>query len=70
MKINKGMYDLPQSGILGNKLLKERLQEHAYYKLMHTLGLFTHKTRTLWFTLVEDDFGVKHVNKEHAELLM
>ena len=37
---------------------------------MHTLGLFMHKTRPVWFTLVVDNFGVKYVGKENAKHLM
>ena len=70
MEIRKGMYGLPQSGILSNKLLKERLSEHGYYELPHTPGLFTHKTRPVWFTLVVDDFGIKYIGKQHAEHLI
>ena len=70
MEILRGMYGLPQSGILENKLLKERLAEHGYYKLPHTPDLFTHKTRPIWFTLVVDDFGIKYVGKQHAEHLL
>jgi hypothetical protein len=39
MKICKGMYGLPQAGILANKLLKKRLAKHAYYEQPHTPGL-------------------------------
>ena len=70
MKIIRGIYGLPQSGVLANKLLKKRLEEHDYYEVDHTPGLFTHKTRPIWFTLVVDDFGVKYVGKQHAEHLM
>ncbi len=70
MQIVKGMYGLPQASILANKLLKECLAEHGYYELPHTHGLFTHKTRPIWFTLVVDDFGVKYVGQEHANHLM
>ena len=45
IEILGGIYGLPQSGILANKLLKERLAEHGYYELPHTPGLFTHKMR-------------------------
>ena len=48
MEIQRGMYGLPQSGILANKLLKERLAEHGYHELPHTPGLFKHKTRPVW----------------------
>ena len=53
------MYELPQAGILANKLLKERLADHDYYKVPHTPGLYTHKTCPIRFTLVVDDFGIK-----------
>ena len=64
------MYGLPQPGILANKLLKERLEIHNYYEVPHTPGLFTHKTRPIWFTLTVDDFGVKFIGRKHAEHLM
>ena len=70
MEIMRGMYGLPQSGILANKLLKERLAVHGYHEAEHTPGLFYHETRPIWFTLVVDDFGVKYVGKRHAEHLM
>ena len=60
------MYGLPQSGILANKLLKERLEEDGYTELPHTSGLFKHETRPVWFTLCVDDFGIKYIGKEHA----
>jgi len=64
------MYGLPQAGILANKLLKTRLADHDYYEVPHTPGLFTHKTRPIWFTLVVDDFGIKYNGKEHADHLL
>ena len=70
MEILRGIYGLPQSGILGNKLLKERLAEHGYYKLPQTPGLFTRKMRPIWFALVVDDFGIKYVGKQHADHLL
>ena len=63
MEIQMGMYGLPQSGILANKLLKERLAEHGYFELTHTPGLFMHKTQPVWFTLVVDDFGIKYIGR-------
>jgi len=70
MRIEKGMYGLPQAGILVNKLLRERLAKRGYFELPHTLGLWTHVHRPVWFTLVVDDFGVKFVGKEHAHHLL
>ena len=46
-EIVRGMYGLPQAGILANKLLKERLAVHDYYEVAHTPGLFTHKARPI-----------------------
>ena len=69
-EIVRGMYGLPQAGILANQLLKKRLAVHDYYEVPHTLGLFTHKTRPIWFTLTVDDFGVKYIGREHSEHLM
>jgi hypothetical protein len=39
MEIQKGMYGLPQAGILANKLLKKRLACHGYFEQPHTPGL-------------------------------
>ena len=69
-RIIGGMYGLPQSGILANKLLKVRLATRGYEELPHTPGLFKHKTRPVWFTLVVDDFGIKYIGRENAEHLI
>ena len=62
-EIVRGIYGLPQVDILANKLLKERLVVHNYYKVPHIHGLFTHKTRPSWCTLTVDDFEVKYIGK-------
>ena len=51
MEIRCSMYGLPQSDILANKLLKERLAADCYSELPHTSGLFNH-----------DSPSVVHVN--------
>ena len=33
IEIQKGMYGLPQAGMLANKLLKRRLAKHGYYEV-------------------------------------
>ena len=63
MQIEKGMYGLPQAGILANKLLRKRLAPHGHYKIPHTPGLWKHIHRPIQFTLVVDDFGAKYVGK-------
>ena len=70
IKINKGMYGLPQAGILAQDLLAERLEEHGYYQSTIIPGLWKHKTRPILFPLVVDDFGIKYTNKEDADHLM
>ena len=64
------MYGLPQSGILSNKLLKERLTEYGYNEVAHTPGLFKHETRPVWFTLIVDYFGIKYFGQENAQHLI
>ena len=66
MQIERGMYGLPQAGILANKLLRKRLEPHGYYELSHTPGLWKHKSLPIQFSLVVDDFGVKYVGEQTA----
>jgi hypothetical protein len=70
MEIRKGMYGLPQSGIIANKLLRKRLAPHGYYEVPNTPGLWKHTTRPVTFTLVVDNFGIKSVGDEHAKHLI
>lgn len=70
IEIQKGMYGLPQAGILAHKLLVKRLAKFGYYPVEVTPGLWRHKWRPVTFSLVVDDFGVKYVGKEHAQHLI
>lgn len=65
----KGMYGLPQAGILANKLLEKRLNKHGYHQSKYVPGLWKHAWRPIQFTLVVDDFGIKYVGEEHAQHL-
>ena len=67
MEIQRGMYRLPQAGILTNKLLHERLWPNGYCKVNHTPGLWKYTIRPIAFTLVVDDFRVKYVGRQHAQ---
>ena len=69
-EIQKGMYGLPQAGIIAQELLEERLAKHGYHQSKITPGLWTHETRPISFSLVVDDFGVKYVGEEHAQHLL
>ena len=64
MEIRRAMYRLPQAGILANRLLKQCLAKHGYYKDSHTPGLWKHISCPISFTLVVNDFGIKYVGKE------
>ena len=70
VEIRKGMYGLPQAGILANKRLKKHLAKAGYHEAPRTPGLFRHETRPVTFCLVVDDFGIKYVGKEHADHLL
>jgi hypothetical protein len=70
VEIGKGMYGLPQAGILAHRRLTQHLAKHGYSATEHTPGLFTHSTRPISFCLVVDDFSVSYVGREHAEHLV
>ena len=70
VRINKGMYGLPQAGRLANDLLAKRLGKHGYYQCRHTPGLWKHVSRPTIFALIVDDFAVKYIGKEHADHLI
>jgi hypothetical protein len=70
IEIHKGMYGLPQAGILTNELSQRNLGKYGYRPTKHTYGLWKHDTCTISFLLVVDDVGVKYVGREHASHLM
>jgi hypothetical protein len=69
-EIQKGMYGLPQVGIIAQQLLKEHLQKHGYCQSQMTPGLWKHDTCSISFSLVINNFGVKYVGKENAQQLL
>jgi hypothetical protein len=69
MEIRKGMYGLPQAGILANKLLKKRLARHGYFEQPHTPGLWKHDSHPVWFNLAVDDFGIKYTGEDNLQHL-
>ncbi|KAL7488941.1 hypothetical protein ACHAW6_014541, partial [Cyclotella cf. meneghiniana] len=70
IEVTKGMYGLPQAGLLANLLLEKRLNKQGYFQSKLVPGLWHHSKRRIQFTLVVDDFGVKYECKEDAEHLM
>ena len=52
---------------IANKQLVKHLVQYGYTLIMHTIGLWQHKTRTTLFTLVDNDFGVKYIKCNDAK---
>jgi hypothetical protein len=69
VEVRKGMYGLPQYGLLAIILISKRLAKHGYSPVPYTHGLWRHKWRPIKFSLVVDDFGGMYVGREHAEHL-
>jgi hypothetical protein len=65
-KIRKGMYGLPQAGIIAQELLTERLAKHGYHQSKIIPGLWTHETRPTTFTLVVDNFAIKIMSENNV----
>ena len=70
VEVRKGMYGLPQAGLIAQELLEKRLNDEGYFQSKIVPGLWTHAWRPISFTLVVDDFGVKYVGEEHAQHLV
>ena len=58
IEVRKGMYGLPQAGLLAQELFAKRLAKHGYKQSNVTPGLRTHEWHPICFSLVVDDFGV------------
>ena len=69
-RVDKGIYGLPQAGLLAQQRLIAHMAKHGYHQSPTTPCLFTHEYRPISAVLVVDDFGVKYVGREHAEHLM
>ena len=68
-KIRRGVYGLPKSCMISNKLIEQRLNKACYYQCPTTPGLWCHKWHPILFCLFVDDFGIEYVNKRHADHL-
>jgi hypothetical protein len=68
-EVRRGMYGLPQAGIIAQDLLTKRLHQAGYRQSKVTPGYWRHEWRPISFTLVVDDFGVKYINKTDVEHL-
>jgi hypothetical protein len=70
VRIEKGMYGLPNAGLIAHELLTKRLNAAGYFQSKLTPGFWKHTWRPVAFSLVVDDFGVKYVGTEHAQHLL
>ncbi len=64
-EVQRGMYGLPQAGIIAQELLGERLKKAGYTQSKLTPRYWKHEWQPISFTLVVDDFGIKYIGKEH-----
>ena len=69
-EVRRGMYGLPQAGIIAQELLTKRLNKAGYSQSRVTPGYWRHSWRPISFSLVVDDFGVKYINKDDVEHLI
>jgi hypothetical protein len=67
--MKKGIYDLPQAGILTKKLSQRQLAHHGYQPVNHTYDLWMHDARPITLSLVVNDLRIKYVGQEHVEHL-
>jgi len=70
VKVTRAMYGLPQAGSLEQDQLEKCLNQEGYYQSQTVPGLWKHKTKTIQFVLVVDDFGIKYINKDDLDHLV
>ncbi len=67
---SKGMYALPQAGIIAQELLADRLTKHGYMQSKIIPGFWKQATKPICFTLVVNNFAVKYTREQDAEHLI
>jgi hypothetical protein len=70
VRVEKGMYGLPQAGIIANERRTKFLEPHGYAPCPITPGLWQHNTRPINFSLVVDDFGIKYTDQADIDHLI
>ena len=70
MRISKGIYGLKEVGCLANQQLQQYLDPHSCIPSKHTPSLSKYDATKTLFTLVVDNFGVKHLIKSNDEYLV
>ncbi len=66
----KGIYGLPQAGLIAQELLEQQLSKVGYSQSKIIPGLWTHETRQTCYTLVVDNFAIKFTKMEDAQHLI
>lgn len=69
-EVNKGMYGLPQAGLLAQQRLIAHLATAGYHEAPDVPCLFRHATNSVAFALVVDDFGIKYTDKADVDHLI
>ena len=69
MEITKGMYGLPQAGLLAQQRLFKHLTTQGYHETA-TPCLFRHTSNGITFALVVDDFGIKYTSEASVSHLL
>ena len=69
-EVQKGMYGLPQAGLIAYNDLKKHLKPFGYEPLTIIPGLWHNKMNNMKFTLVDDHFGIKYTNDKHINHLI
>jgi hypothetical protein len=69
-RADKTHYWLPQAGSLSHDLLEKHLNAEGYFKSLVVPGLWKHKTRSIQFVLVVDDFGIKYLKQDDLDHLL
>ena len=70
LDIRKGMPCLKETSRIANDRLKAHLVQFVFAPVPRTLALWKHDTKPIFFSLVNDDFGVKYIGKENANHLI
>ena len=69
VEIQKGMYGLPQAGLLAQELMEQQLAKNGYMPSRLFPGLQKYQRRLIQFCLIINDFGIKWIGQENAEHL-
>ena len=68
-EIKGEIYGVVQAGQIENLDLVKHLKTHCNFPLKQIPSLWFHKTKSIIFTLVVDDFIIKYIKKEHIDHL-